>query len=104
MCRSRLVRLNCDNTDAVVWLNNGRYSAGISFRILSVVELYKHKFCLKVSTRHISGIANSLADSLSRGVVPNWLKKLRKKCHVNLNCVVDLLVNPLPAWNEMLST
>ena len=104
LCRSRLARLNCDNTDAVAWLNKGRCSAGIGFRILSAVELYKQKFCLKVSTRHIPGIANSSADSLSRGVIPNWLKRWGKKCDVNLNRVADLLVNPLPAWDEMLST
>ena len=100
LCRSQLVILNCDNTDAVAWLKKSRCSAGIGFRILSVVELYKHKFCLKVLPRHIQGIANTSADSLSRGVVPNWLRRGGKKCYVDLNNLADLLVNPLPAWKR----
>ena len=68
---SQLVILNCDNTDAVAWLKKSRCSAGIGFRILSVIEFYKHKFCLKVLPRHILGIANTSADCMSRGVIPN---------------------------------
>ena len=78
LCQYRLVRLNCDNTDAVAWLNKSRCSAGIGFRILSAVELYKHKFCLKVSTQHIPGIANNSADSC-HGVLIPLAKKDRER-------------------------
>ena len=103
LCRGRIVRLNCDNTNAVSWLKKSRCSAGIGFRMLSVIELYKHKFQVKVSTHHIPGEANISADSLSRGTIPSWLQKYGKKCLIDLDNVADLLMNPLPSWKEVMS-
>ena len=71
-CRSQIVTINCDNTDAVAWLQKSRCAAGIGFRILAVVELYKHKFGVKLQPRHILGNANT-SDLLSRGKNPiSW--------------------------------
>ena len=103
LCRGRIVRMNSDNTNAVTWLQKSRCPAGIGFRMLSVIELYKHKFQIKVSTHYIPGEANISADSLSRGVTPSWLKRFGKKCRVNLDKVADLMMNPLPQWKEVLS-
>ena len=102
-CRGQIVRLNCDNSNAVAWLQKSRCSAGIGFRMLAAIDLYKHKFCVKISTHHIPGEGNTSADMLSRGVIPSWLKKFGKQSHVHLNNMADLLVNPLPMWEEVLS-
>ena len=101
--RGRIVRLNCDNTNAVTWLQKSRCPARIGFRMLSVIELCKHKIQLKVSTHHIPGVAKISADSLSRGDTPAWIRKFGKKCHINLDNVADLMVNPLPLFRKVLS-
>ena len=99
-CPGQLVRLNCDNSDAVAWLHKSRCSAGIGFRILAAVELYKRMFHVKISAHHIKGVANKSADFLSRGEVPLWLRKHGIKINVNLAKVADLLVDPLSAWTK----
>ena len=104
LCQDQCVRLNCDNSAAVVWLQRGRCSTGVGFQMLAVTELYKHRHRVKISTRHIKGVANSSADSLSRGKIPFWLKSFGKKCELNLNNVANILENPLPEWIKVLST
>ena len=78
LCRGQFVRLNCDNSAAVAWLQRGRCPSGVGFQMLAVTELYKHRHCVKISTRHIKGVANTSADSLSRGKIPVWLKRFGK--------------------------
>ena len=67
---------------------------GVGFQMLDITELYKHRHCVKISTRHIRGVANVSADSLSRGKIPGWLKRFGKKCKVDLKNVADMLRNP----------
>ena len=98
LCSNSLVRLNCDNTDAVAWLKKSRCPAGIGFRILAVAEFYKHKYCIKVSSHHIPGVANTSADTLSRGSVPRWLLRHGQQCKVDLSILENLMLNPLNAW------
>ena len=101
-CKGRIIRLNSDNTDAVAWLQKSRCSAGLGFRMLAVIELYKHQFRVKISTRHIKGVANRSADFLSRGKIPAWLKIYGSKCEVDLDKVINLVANPLSAWKNVL--
>ena len=101
-CRSQIVKTNCDNMNAVAWLQKSRCAAGIGFRILAVVELYKHKFGTKIQPRYIFGVGNTSADSLSRGRIPRWLDRFGEKCSIDLDKVANLLVNPLPAWRKLL--
>ena len=75
----------------------------VGFQMLAVTELYKHRHCVKISTRHIKGVPNTSADSLSRGKIPVWLKRFGKKCNLNLIKVADILRNPLPEWVKVLS-
>ena len=102
LCRDQLVRLNCDNTDAVAWLRKSRCSAGVGFRLLAVAEFYKHKYCFKVSTRHIPGVSNTSADMLSRGSVPGWLLRHGHRKIVDIAFLVDIMLNPLTAWSTIL--
>ena len=44
LCRGSIVSLNCGNTNAVSWLKKSRCSAGIGFRILSVIEFINTNF------------------------------------------------------------
>ena len=101
-CADKIIRLNCDNSDAVSWLQKSRCSAGIGFRFLTVVELYKHKYRFKISTCHISGVGNTSADQLSRGAIPKWLKMYGSRFDVNVHLLVDLLSTPLKAWKRVL--
>ena len=101
-CAGQIVRLNCDNSDAVAQLQKSRCFSDIGFRILSVIELYKHRYRLKVSTHYIKGVGNTSADLLSRGKTPRWLKIYGSKCTLDLHDVADLLVNPIDAWQDVL--
>ena len=103
LCQGQLVRLNCDDSAALSWLQRGRCPTGVGFQMLAVTELYKHRHCVKISTRHIKGIANISADSLSRGNIPVWLKSFGKRCRLNLNNIADILRNPLPEWTKVIS-
>ena len=69
-CGGCIIRLNSDNANAVSWLQKSRCSAGIGFRMLAVIELYKHMHGVKISTHHIKAVANGSADLLSTGEVP----------------------------------
>ena len=69
----------------------------------AVIELYKYRHRLKVSTHHIKGVGNTSADLLSRGITPSWLQKNGKKCTTKLNDVAYLLATPFTAWREALS-
>ena len=99
-CRNRIVRLNSDNTDAVAWLQKSRCSAGMGFRMLAVIELYKLTYNSKISARYIKRVANKSADSLSRGVIPGWLVRFGKKCEINLDEITGLLNDPFSAWKK----
>ena len=101
-CQGQRVRLNCDNPNAVAWLQKSRCPAGIGFRILSVVELYELRYQVKIATCHIMGEGNSSADSLSRGVVPGWLKKWGEQRHIDLDLILHLLKNPVEARKHLI--
>ena len=99
-CSGHIVRLNCDSSDAVTWLQKSRCPAGIGFRMLSVIELYKHKYCFKISCHYIRGVSNRSADSLSRGIIPSWLVRDGKKLGVDLTGVIELFHDPSGAWKK----
>ena len=69
ICFSRLfkklvVRLRSDNNPALSQLQKIRCATGISFQILAMIEFYKRKFGVQISSNHIPGVANTSADSL----------------------------------------
>ena len=101
-CAQRIVYLQCDNENAVRQLQKSRCSAGIGFRILAAVELYKYRFRIKVSARHIPGAANKVADALSRGAVPLRFRQNGIECHPDIPFLIDLMNNPLFAWKDVL--
>ena len=96
-----VVRLNTDDTDVVSWLKKGRCKAGIGFRILAAIELLKKRFNLKISPRYIPGPKNTSADALSRGTIPTWLCKHGQRLTIDLDCIFDLVSNPLEAWKSL---
>ena len=70
---SSLVRINTDNQNVVSQLKKSRCSKKQGYRLLSVIELIKLKYNLKVSVFYIESSKNTSADMLSRGVTPKWL-------------------------------
>ena len=96
---NKLINLFTDNTDVVAWLRKGRCSAGLGFKLLAAVEFFKRKHNLKISVRHIPGIQNNSADSLSRGRVPAWLKLKGKRLDVDINRLATLIKQPLQFWD-----
>ena len=96
---NKLINLFTDNTDVVAWLRKGRCSAGLGFKLLAAVEFFKRKNNLKISVRHIPGIQNNSADSLSRGSVPAWLKLKGKRLDVDINRLATLIKKPLQFWD-----
>ena len=100
---STLVRINTDNQNVVSWLNRGRCSKKLGYRLLSVIELMKQKYNLKVSVFYIKSEANTSADLLSRGTTPKWLKLRGTKVKVSIDIIDKMLLNPIAYWKNALS-
>ena len=99
--QNHLITIYSDNTDVVSWLQKGRCSAGIGFKLLAAIEFYKRKFHLKISARHIRGIHNNTADSLSRGTIPSWLSRCGCRRMVNVDVLYNLINAPEIFWTSL---
>ena len=100
---SSLVRINTDNKNVVAWLKKGRCSKKLGYRLLSVIELMKLKYNLKVTVFYIKSSANVTADALSRGGVPKWLRNRGKQYKVNIKKIDKILLDPIKFWKNALS-
>ena len=100
---SSLVRINSDNQNVVSWLNRGRCSKKVGYRLLSVIELMKYKYDLKISTYFIESSKNTSADMLSRGKIPEWLEKRGVRYHIAIEKIDKILSNPIKFWKKALS-
>lgn len=100
---SSLIRINCDNRNVVSWLNRSRCSKQLGYRLLSVIELVKLKYSLKVKVFFIKSSSNTSADSLSRGVIPQWLKSRDSRYILNMEKIDKILSNPISFWKKALS-
>ena len=72
---STFVRINSDNQNVVSWLNSGRSSKKLGYRFLSVIELMKIKYNLKVVAYYIESSKNTSADTLFKGRDSGLAKK-----------------------------
>ena len=99
---SSFVRINCDNTNVVSWLNKGRCAKRLGYRLLSVIELIKLRFSLKVSVFYIKSSSNTSADLLSRGEIPLWLKTRGSRLSINMRKIDRILSNPVLFWKKAL--
>ena len=88
---SSLIHINYDNSNVVSWLNKSRCSKKLGYRLLSVIELIKLKYNLQVSVVFTKSSSNSSTDSLSRGVIPKWLKAPGLRLIVNMTLVRSLV-------------
>ena len=96
--KNTVIKLYTDNTDVVAWLQKSRCRAGLGFKILAAIEFFKRSHRLKICTRHIPGKHNNTADQLSRGKIPEWLRRYGIRREVNLNDLFRLIKNPLRFW------
>ena len=100
---SSFVRIKTDNQNVVAWLNRGRCSKRLGYSLLSVIELLKCKYKLKVSAYFIESAKNTSADILSRGKTPKWLKKRGVRYYVSVKNIDIILSNPIRYWKKILS-
>ena len=100
---SSLIHINYDNSNVVSWLNKSRCSKKLGYRFLSVIELINLKYNLKVSVVFIKSSSNSSVDSLSRGVIPQWLKARGLRLIVNMQKINRILSDPILFWRKELS-
>ena len=100
---SSLIRINTDNQNVISWLKKGRCSKKLGYVLLSVIELMKLKYNLKVSVAYIRSSANTSADLLSRGKTPQWLKKWGIRHKVIVEKIDEILMNPIIFWKNALS-
>ena len=99
---SSWIRINTDNQNVVSWLNKGRCAKKVGYRLLSVIELIKLKYNLKVSVFYIKSSANVTADLLSRGVTPRWLIQRGANHRVDMEKIDYILSNPIKVWKKAL--
>ena len=100
---SSWIRVNTDNQNVVSWLNRGRCSKSLGYRLLAVIELIKFKYNLKISVHFIESSKNTSADRLSRGAIPEWLKRRGVRCKVSMTNIEKILSNPIMFWKNALS-
>ena len=100
---SSLIRINTDNRNVVSWLNKGHCSKKLGYRLLSVRELMKLKYNLKISVFFIKCSANTTADLLSRGEIPQWLKNHGDRHILKIEKIDKILSNPIYFWKTALS-
>ena len=99
---SSLIRINADNQNVIAWLKKGRCSKKLGYRLLSVIELMKLKYNLKISAKYIKSSANTSADMLFRGKTPKWLKHRGIKCDVIMQKIEKIFENPVMFWKKAL--
>ena len=75
----------------------------LGYRLLSVIKLMKLKYSLKISVFYIKSSANTSADKLSRGVIPEWLRNRGVKLAVSIDVIEKILFNPIAYWKNALS-
>ena len=102
LIKGRYVQLFCDNSNVVSWLRKGRSSHRIGFRLLAVWELIKYKAQCKVSPQWLPGDKNCTADSLSRGVVPPWLRDRGRQVHCDLQRLAYYVTHAEESWDSIL--
>ena len=100
---SSWIRINTDNQNVVAWLKRGRCAKKLGYRLLSVIELIKLKYNLKVSVFYIKSSGNVTADSLSRGVIPRWLKQRGIEQIVDMKKFDNILSYPIKFWKKALA-
>ena len=100
---SSWIRINTDNQNVVSWLNRGRCAKKLGYRLLSVIELMKLKYNLKVSVFYIKSSANVTADSLSRGVTPRWLRQRGPVHRLEMEKIDKILSYPIKFWKKGLA-
>ena len=71
--------------------------------MLSVIELIKLRYNLKISVFYIKSSANTSADMLSRGITPKCLKNRGVKYDVTINYIDKILIDPIKFWKNSLS-
>ena len=97
-----IIRINTDNQNVVSWLRKGRCSKKLGYRLLSVIELMKLKYNLKVSVMYIKSSANTSADMLSRGKTPRWLRNRGVRYTVDISKIEKILSDPITFWRKAL--
>ena len=80
----RLVVLYTDNSNVRDWLAAGRSSKLQGLKFLAMWEITKFRLRCKVSPRWLPGSHNITADTLSRGGIPNYLRRVGVQTSCNL--------------------
>ena len=98
----KITRLYTDNTVSFRWLAKGRSSNITGNNFLSCWELQKYRLSCKISPDWIPGDKNKTADALSRGHIPEWLRRRGRKQSCDLASVAFSIANPELSWNSIL--
>ena len=99
---SSWIQINTDNQNVVSWLNRGRCAKKLGYRLLSVIELIKLKYNLKVPVFYITSSANVTTDSLSRGLTPRWLQQSGIYQKVEMEKIDNILSYTIKFWKKAL--
>ena len=95
---NRIIRLNCDNQNVVTWLRKGRARGKLAIGLLAAWELMKYKAGSKISVQWIPSEHNGTADCLSRGKIPQWIRKRGKYSSGNIRALRAVVARPARAW------
>ena len=99
---AKLATLFTDNDSAYHWLSKGRSSNNLGTRYLALWEYRKYWLECKITPGWIPSEANRTADSLSRGIVPEWLSRRGRRRALSPHHWDLLSVDPIELWTEIL--
>ena len=102
LIKGNFVRLYTDNENAFFWLRKGRSSNLVGNKYLALWESQKYILECKVSPRWIPSGENLIADSLSRGKVPDELKHNGGRRFLSEEIKRNLPLSPVDTWKRIL--
>ena len=102
LIEGKLVRLYTDNENAFHWLRKGRSANEVGTRYLAIWEYIKYKLECKINPSWLPSDANRSADALSRGRVPEWLKRRGRRRSLSPKHRELLSLGPIKIWKKCL--
>ena len=97
------VKLYTDNKNVFHWLLKGRSSSKTGTKFLALLESSKYIRECKISPKWIPSEANRTADDLSRGKIPEWLRRRGSRRGLSSKARELLALSPTATWKNIMN-
>ena len=97
------VKLHTNNENTFHWLLKGRSSSVTGTKYLALWEGCKYKRECKISPKWIPSEANRTADALSRGKMPEWLRRRGSRRRLSSKARKLFTLSPMATWQRIVN-